>query len=425
MNALTLNAIVAQEMAMSSLPTLHVAETVRASRHTAWASELPGFGLRRYASGKRVFLVQARMGGRSRTVTIGDAKVVSRAQALDVARRVLLRAQTGDDPAEVRQRTRRTPLYESFLQEFWTKVSPHWKASTRNRNSYYRKHLEVAFPRRFLDGIAPGDVAGWFADITASSGPGAANRALELLRTLFNKAETWGVLPPGSNPCEGIKRNRLRKHECLLSADELARFGRALADLAAAAPMHAAAITLIALTGCRKGEISALDWSEVKGRRLLLHDAKTGPRTVWIGIEAAVLLSRLPRHPEMSWVFWNGEQQLKPYQLDKAYYRVRSFAGLEHVRMHDLRHSFASHAAVMSETLPMIGKLLGHSSLQMTARYAHLYDDAVVQANEGIGALLVHMMGESPAAMGRAGEGATLRCGRGLGHAPSRGQGDD
>ncbi|WP_052505803.1 site-specific integrase [Novosphingobium sp. P6W] len=394
MNALTLAAIVAQELATANLPFLQVAETIRASRLTVWARELPGFGIRRYPGGKRVYLVQARMGGRSRTVTIGDAKVVPRAQAIDVARRVLLRAQTGDDPAEARLRTRRIPLYDTFLLEFWSKISPHWKTSTRERNAYYRKHLEGAFPRRFLDKIAPGEVAGWFADLTVTSGPGAANRALELLRALFNKAETWGVLPPGSNPCEGISRNRLRKHQCLLSADELARFGRALADLAMTAPMQAAAITLIALTGCRKGEISGLDWSEVKGRRLLLHDAKTGPRTVWIGIEAAALLARLPRHPAMSCVFWVGEQRLNPRQLDHEYYRVRSSVGLEHVRMHDLRHSFASHAAVMSETLPMIGKLLGHSTLQMTARYAHLDDDAVVAANEGIGAILAHMMGE-------------------------------
>lgn len=405
MNALSLTAIVAQELATANLPFLDVAEPVRASRLTVWSRELPGFGLRRYPSGKRVYLVQARMGGRSRTVTIGDAKVIPRVQAIDIARRVLLRAQTGDDPAEARQRTRRIPLYDTFLQEFWSKVAPHWKASTRNRNSYYRKHLEGAFPRRFLDRIEPGEVAGWFADMTATSGPGAANRALELLRALYNKAEKWGVLPPGSNPCEGIKRNRLRKHECLLSADELSRFGRALMDLASTAPMLAAAITVIALTGCRKGEIICLDWSEVKGRRLLLHDAKTGPRTVWIGVEAAALFARLPRHSEMSCVFWIGETRLKPHQLDAAYRQVRASIGMGHVRMHDLRHSFASHAAVMSETLPMIGKLLGHSTLQMTARYAHLDDATVVEVNEGIGALLAKMMGEGAFDIESPGEG--------------------
>jgi len=117
-NALTLNAIVAQEFATANLPFLQVSETVRASRLTVWARDLPGFGLRRYPGGKRVYLVQARMGGRSRTVTIGNAKVIPRAQAIDVARRVLLRAQTGDDPAEARLRTRRIPLYDTFPLEF-------------------------------------------------------------------------------------------------------------------------------------------------------------------------------------------------------------------------------------------------------------------------------------------------------------------
>ena len=394
MNALSLEVIVAQELALASLSLSHAGLGVGGSRHTVWARELPGFGLRAYPSGKRIYLVQARMGGRTRTVTIGDAQLISRAQAVDVARRVLLRAQTGDDPADVRMQTRRIPLYRDFLDEFWRKTAPRWKATTRERNASYRRHLDGAFPRQFLDRIEPAAVHRWFAHLTDRYGPAAANRSLELLSTLFNKAEDWGVLPPGSSPCGEVKRNRLRKHQCLLSDEQLNRFGRALCDLDDVIPMHVAAIRLIALTGCRKSEICSLDWSEVRGRRLLLQDAKTGPRTVWLGNEASALLARLPHHSTLSCVFWNGERQLTLSSLDASYRRVRERAQLKHVRFHDLRHSFASHAAVMSETLPMISKLLGHSSLKMTARYAHLHDDAALDANEGIGHLITEALGE-------------------------------
>ncbi|MCW1432011.1 site-specific integrase [Novosphingobium sp. JCM 18896] len=397
MNALTLKAILVQELASLGLPADDAGRNAPGKRYTQWAKDLPCFGLRSYSSGRKVYVVQARSEGRNRTLTIGNARVLSRAQALDVARRILLRMQTGESHGDDKVVTRRMPLYEQFLQEFWDKISPRWKASTLSRNAYYRNHLTGAFPRRFLDKIEVADVARWFAAITANSGPAAANRALELLCALFNKAEAWGVLPGRANPCTEIKRHRLHKHQCLLTADELARFGQALADLEAVAPMQVAAIKLVALTGCRKSEICGLGWDEVKGRRLLLHDAKTGPRTVWMGAEAEGVLSSIARHPTVPWVFRIGDRQLTVASLDGVFRKARLAAGLSHVRMHDLRHNFASHAATMSETLPMIGKLLGHASLQMTARYAHLDDEAVISANDAIGQLLVRMTGEGQA----------------------------
>ena len=368
------------------------ARPVHRGRLTQWASELPGFGTRSYASGRRIYVVQARMDGRTRTVTIGDARVISRVQALDVARRVLVRAQVGENPADVLMSTRRVPRFDAFLSEFWGNVSPRWKPSTLDRNIYYRRHLERGFARRFLDKIEPADVSHWFAGLSAKSGPAAANRSLQLLGEVFNKADAWGVIPANSNPCTQIRRNPTRKHECMLSDAEFSRFGSALADLRVSAPMEADAIRLIALTGCRKGEICGLDWSEVRGRRLLLHDAKTGPRTVWLGTAAAELLERMPRHADLSSVFWIADKPLTVARMDGAYRRARLAAGLAHVRMHDLRHSFASHAAAMSETLPMISKLLGHSSVKMTARYAHLSDGAAIEDNERIGRLISKLM---------------------------------
>ena len=153
-------------------------------------------------------------------------------------------------------------------------------------------------------------------------------------------------------------------------------------------------IYLLLLTGCRLSEIVNLTWSEVKGGRLLLHDSKTGPRTVWLGDEARMLLASLEKRGGADPVFWNKLTR-RPVRCITPFWRdVKVEANLPGVRLHDLRHSFASHAAARSETLPMIGKLLGHAKLQTTSRYAHLDDGHVLDAAERIGCLLADIIGE-------------------------------
>jgi integrase len=134
--------------------------------------------------------------------------------------------------------------------------------------------------------------------------------------------------------------------------------------------------------------------SEVKGGRLLLHDSKTGPRTVWLGDEARLLLSTLQRRGPSDLVFWNKLTGRPVGDPDGFWKEVKAEAGLPGVRLHDLRHSFASHAAARSETLPMIGKLLGHARLTSTSRYAHLDDGPVLDAAERIEQLLAEAMGD-------------------------------
>lgn len=229
MNALTLRGIVAEELGSLKLHVIGKCSGLGELRKTCWTRELPGFGTRHYASGRKVYIVQARMEGRTRTVTIGNAKVLSRAQAMDVARRVLLRAQTGDNPAEERKRLRKVPSYREFLKTYWDRVSPNWKPSTLYTHRYYkRKYLDRAFEGLFLDEIEERHVQEWFNRITNTGGPGAANRCGEVLRAMFNKAEEWGVRPEGSNPCLYIRKNKGRKCERFLSDQEFRRIGEAL-----------------------------------------------------------------------------------------------------------------------------------------------------------------------------------------------------
>ena len=294
-------------------------------RETRWSKQLPGFGIRYYTSGRRVYVVQTHMTGRVRTVTIGNAEVLTEAQALAVARRILLRAQTGKNPADEKARAKGIPTFDDFLEDYWKRISPRWKPSTRETQGQYRdKYIARAFQGRFLDQITHGDVADWFASIGRTGGPGAANRCHEILRAMMNKAIEWGYLPSEINPCVGIKTFKKRKCERFLSPDEIMRLGRALDDYRSIAPAHCAAITLLLLTGCRKSEITNLRWSEVKGDLLRLIDSKTGPKTVWLGADAQALIAEWRGRYTGSLVFSNDRKRL---DLHHNWTKIRAAAG--------------------------------------------------------------------------------------------------
>ena len=379
MTSFDLRRIVAEELARAerSLDSFGVG-----TDRTAFDPVIPGFAVRHRASGRRSYVVQTKIAGRMRTVTIGKAKIIPEAVARDVARRIVLRVDVGLDPSEERHRVRHAPVYETFLERYWRNASPNWKSSTQRAALHYRqKILESAFPGRFLDEIEHADAVRWHAGVTRSNGPGAANRAMEFLRAAFNKAELWGYIDEHSNPFRGIKANRQRKVERYLSDDEMARLGTTLRQLYQSDRLPATAILLLALTGCRRGEILDLTWSEVRGKRLVLQDSKTGPRIVWLGAEARGLLDRLPRS--------RNDPRVFPTpgfinQVNHCWRRVRQDAGIANLRLHDLRHSYASFAARKSETLIMIGGLLGHAKIGTSQRYAHLDDATLLGASDSI-----------------------------------------
>ncbi|MEO1044105.1 MAG: tyrosine-type recombinase/integrase [Pseudomonadota bacterium] len=360
------------------------------ARTTTWLGVEHGFGIRHYPSGRNVYIVQTRMAGRMRTVTIGPASVLTRYQAQMVARRVIAYAQVGRDPATERQRIRSAPSFTDFLSEYWDRWAPHWKASTLATHTGYRnRYLDDAFKDIYIDELNEGHVTSWFADLNNRTGPGAANRTLEILKHILNKAEEWGYRLENTNPCRSVRPNRKRQCERFLTKAELARLGAELAKLRSSEDRTkqcaGAAITLLLLTGCRKSEILTLEWSDIKGNRLHLRDSKTGPRTVWIGSSAREVIAALPRFKGIPRLFWNYSQRKPLRDVYSIWCRARDNAGLKGVRIHDLRHTFASHAAVKRETLPMIGRLLGHANVQTTARYAHLDDGYLLESAQVIG----------------------------------------
>ena len=215
--------------------------------------------------------------------------------------------------------------------------------------------------------------------------PRLANYVVETLSAMFKRAQAWRMVPAETNPCPGVVRYKRRARERFLTEAEFTRLGRVLNEMEAMGEVSshaAAAIRLLMLTGCRRNEIVALRWDEVdlERKEFRLRDAKTGPRTVPLSPAVLRVLLQRPRVPGNPWVIPGGNDGEYLKFIHDPWCKVRARANLEDVRLHDLRHSFASRALVLGESLPMIGKLLGHTQVRTTARYAHLGGDAVKAA---------------------------------------------
>ena len=220
--------------------------------------------------------------------------------------------------------------------------------------------------------------------------PYQANRTLGVLSKMFNLAELWGLRPDGSNPCLHVKRYKEEKRERFLSPEEFTRLGQVLDEIlqdGSETRSAVAAIRLLMLTGCRLSEIQKLRWENVdlEASELHLPDTKTGGRAVPLAPSAVRLLASLPRDEDNPWVIAGRKPGSHLTDLQHPWRRIRERAGLDGVRIHDLRHSFASRALALGEGLPMIGKLLGHTQVQTTARYAHLARDTVKASAARIG----------------------------------------
>ncbi len=277
-------------------------------------------------------------------------------------------------------------LGRRFLEDY---VPDHCKASTAYEYGRSVKFfIEPRIGKRKVRDIKRSDIAELHHALRET--PYQANRTLGVLSKMFSLAEMWGMRPDGSNPCLHIKRYKEEKRERFLSAEEFARLGKVLDEtLRDGSETRSAvvAIRLLMLTGCRLSEIQKLRWEHVdlEAGELRLPDTKTGGRAVPLAPSAVRLLESLPRDEENPWVIAGRKPGSHLTDLQHPWRRIREKAELDDVRIHDLRHSFASRALALGEGLPMIGKLLGHTQVQTTARYAHLARDTVKASAARIG----------------------------------------
>ena len=353
-----------------------------------WDRELAGFGVRIYATGRKVYVVQSRGPWGPKRVTLGKHGEMSCDEARKQAALVIDRIKRGEEPEPRPPEAAPTVagLAERFMRDH---AETHCKHNTaRTYRSYIGNHIGPALGGKALAEVGRAEVSAFHHGLRAT--PGAANAVLGLLSKMFKMAEAWGLVPPGSNPCRGLRRYRTRAHERFLTQDEFRRLGRALRELEAegkAWPTAAAAIRLLALTGCRRGEILDLHWDDVDrtAGEIRLRDAKAGPRMVPLTAPVKRVLAGISRSPDNPWVFPARHGDGRLTDLHHYWEAVRERAGLHDVRIHDLRHSYASRALALGESLSAIGRLLGHRHVVSTARYAHLMRDAEKAAAARVG----------------------------------------
>ena len=353
----------------------------REREHVLW-DEIKGFGVRVRPSGRKTYIVKYRDRGRAVKVTIGPHGAVTPAAARARAAEIVTAARTGKDPSGRALWDVKAPtvarLGRRFLDEY---VPDHCKPNTARQ---YRKMIEgYILPRlgkRRVPDIRRIDIAALHHDMRAT--PPIANRVLATLSRMFALAEIWGMRPDGSNPCRNIRHFREEPRERFLSDEEYRRLGEVLKEVeweGSERPSAISAIRLLMLTGCRKSEILSLRWEDVdlEAGEIRLRDSKTGARRVPLSPAAAALLAGLERMPGNPWVVPGRKPGSHLVEIDGCWRLVRARAGLEDVRLHDLRHSFASRALALGESLPMIARLLGHRRVETTARYAHLERETV------------------------------------------------
>jgi integrase len=368
-----------------------------------WDDQLRGLGVRITAAGVKAYVLNYRVDGRERRMTLGRVAELSLAAARKLASEEKALVRKGIDPLGQRDARRNAPLMAELFDRY---LSDHARPNKKPRSvkedeRLIRLHLSPAFGQRKVAEITRNEIDRWHKSMKAT--PGAANRGRALLSKALNLAEVWGWRPDGSNPVRHIKRFKESDGaERFLSLAELRALGEALRAYEAdgGSPYAAAAIRLLALIGARKSEVLSLRWDYVdfEGARLNLPDSKTGKKAIPLNAAALAVLAALPRIAGNPHVFPGSKASGHISDLKWPWMLVRKGAGLGNVRLHDLRHSFASLGAGSGMGLPIIGALLGHKEARTTQRYAHLADDPLRAASEVIGGQVAAALGGEDAA---------------------------
>jgi len=321
---------------------------------------------------------------------LGQFGALTPNEARELARRHLGEIAKGEDPSGDRQKERKAPNVSALCDRFMAEHAElRCKPSTQGE---YRRACELFIKPRLgslrVMAVTRPDVADLHHSLRLK--PYQANRVLGVLSKMFNLAEIWGLRPDNSNPTRHVPKYKEHKRERYLSPEEIDRLWHVLDQSVAdgTETLHvASAFKLLLLTGCRLSEIQKLKWTYIRGDTIFLPDAKTGPRRVLLNQTALGLLRTLPRLPDNPYVIVGAVDGQHVTDLQKPWRRIRATAEIEDVRIHDLRHTYASIAAMAGHSLPMIGRLLGHTQAQTTARYAHLADETTRRASNEVDGL--------------------------------------
>jgi integrase len=363
-----------------------------------WDDEIPGFGVRvrpsssRFLNGTKTFILQYRNAhGNQRRMKLGRMGIDTTAErARKKARDELSNIADGRDPQKDKKDRRDAETVNQLADRYMTDHASVFKkaSSQKSDDDLLRLHIRPSLGIERVEAITRRDVSNLHSRMKNT--PGAANRTLALLSKMMNLAEKWGIRPDGSNPCRHVDKYPERKMQRFLSEQELARLGQVLSEAERTQTEMTsviAAIRLLIFTGARTGEILNLKWDQVdfENAWLNLDDSKTGAKLIYLAPGALEVLKGIERQKNSPWVIQGRDPRKALVNIRKPWGRIRKHANLDGVRLHDLRHSFASFGAASGLSLPMIGKLLGHSQPATTARYAHLAADPMRKAVSAIG----------------------------------------
>lgn len=359
--------------------------------------EIQGFGIRITAGGARSFILNYRVAGRERRLTIGGFPAWSTAAARDEARELRRRVDRGEDPLAQRIEARQAPTVRDLWLEYEAKHLPTKRArSGADDRSMWQAYILPKFGPAKVSAITAADVDELHAEISATK-PMRANRVVEVLRKAMNLAIRWGWR--GDNPCTGTRKNTEHKRERYLTAGEVSRLLQALSEHQE--QISCDAIRLLLLTGARKSEVLGAQWT--------MFDLEAGIWTkpaattkqnklhrVPLSDDALILLRRIKeRSDDATYVFPGhakaaGERRPEPpsrplRDIKRTWASVCKTAQVPDARIHDLRHTFASVTISQKHPLPVVGALLGHTQASTTMRYVHLYDEPLRAAANDAG----------------------------------------
>jgi integrase len=387
----------------------------RAREFAVWDSKLPGFGVRVRPTGAMSYIVVYRAGsGRGapvRRYTIANVGKATPETARRRAKGILGAVANGHDPAGEKATARGTLTISELASRF---MAEHVEQKRKPGTAIFYRHLLDKIIRPELgatkaDKLTRAQVARLHGSLKKT--PFQANRVLAVIGSMYAFAGRSGIVPEGTNPSRRIDKFKEHRRERFLTGEELERLGSAIREaetkgipwdideakpkakhlpkaksrFTKIGPFAAAAIRLLLLTGCRLREILHLKWEQVDLERglLFLADSKTGRKTIVLNAPALAVLANLDR---ISSYVVPGDDPEKPRaDMKRPWEAVARRAGLEGVRLHDLRHTYASFGAGGGLGLPIIGKLLGHTQASTTQRYAHLDADPLRRASEAIG----------------------------------------
>jgi integrase len=411
--------------------TKRTIDTIKAgpTEYSIWDQEVPGFGIRVRPSGAMSYLAMYRTGGRNsplRKVTIGSVGKLTPEEARAAARKILAKAELGEDTAEQLANARKAETIAELCDLYFSEAErgvligkrgtpkkPSTLVSDRGRIA---RHIKPLLGRKSVQEVTKADIERFLRDVASGKtatdvrtkkhgraivrgGQGTATQTVRLLGGIFTYAIELGMR--SDNPTHGVRKFADGQGERFLTSEELVRLGAALREAETVglpwvtkldapgakhlprdpenrrtklSPHATAAIRFLILTGCRLREALSLRWSEVDLERglLFLPDSKTGRKTVVLGEAAMAVVESVPRVESCAYVF-AGEKSDRPRSdLKRPWAMVTRAAELDGLRLHDLRHTFASHGAAAGMGLTIVGRLLGHADVKTTNRYSHL-----------------------------------------------------